>query len=203
MTDLVRMDSFVEGLLDSTSLPPLMDSPYATNADINGTANTITAAHGLQDSKGTMIYPPLGFRSSDGKFTNQMQMQQHGYMAPISGINHPYSQSTHNYNYDQVPNTMIYSQNGNFPYQASSSLGNYLNQQRFNNSVPGNRQCKVEQYSSNLTRSQDTGLSTDLTTEISSKQQVDRSKPTYNNEDAEGTSAAGRLADLDSFWDFQ
>lgn len=197
------MDSFVEGLLDSTSLPPLMDSPYATS-DINGTANTVTATHGLQDSKGTMIYPPSGFGSSQGKFTNQMQMQmqQHGYMAATSDINHPYSQSTtHNYTYDQVPSTMFYSQNANFPYQASSSLGNYLNQQRFNNSVPGNRQCKVEQYSSNLTRSQDTGLSTDLTTEISSKQQGDRSKATYN-EDAEGTSA-GRLADLDSFWDFQ
>ncbi|KAK1397605.1 NAC domain-containing protein [Heracleum sosnowskyi] len=200
MTDLLRMDSFVEGLLDSTSLPPLMESPYATSADINGTTNTITTAHGLQDSKGTTIYPPSYFRSSDGKFTNQMQMQQHSYMAP-TGLNHPSSQTTQFYTYDQAPNTMFYSQNVNFPYQASSSLGNYLQQQRFNNSIPGNRQCKVEQYSSNLTRSQDTGLSTDVTTEISSKQQVDRSKPTYN-EDAEGTSA-GRLADLDSFWDFQ
>ncbi|KAL8147119.1 NAC domain-containing protein 46-like [Apium graveolens] len=202
MTDLIRMDSFVEGLLDSNSLPPLMDSPYTTNTDINGTANNITATHGLQDLKGTIIYPPSGFRSLDGKFTNQMQMQQHGYMAPTSGINHPYSQSTHNYTYDQVPNAVFYSQNANFPYQGSSSLGNYLNQQSFNNSIPGNRQCKVEQYSSNLTRSQDTGLSTDLTAEISSKQQVDRSKPTYNQDADQGTSA-GRLADLDSFWDFQ
>ncbi|WOG99927.1 hypothetical protein DCAR_0519283 [Daucus carota subsp. sativus] len=186
------MDSFVEGLLDSNSLPPLVDSPYAANANINATTDTVTTNQ-LQDSKGT-IYPPSFFGSSDQKFTNQMQ--QHGYMAPAPGI----TQNTHFYSYDQVPNTMFYSQNVNFPYQASSSLGNYLHQQRFD-SVPNKRQCKVEQYSSNLTRSQDTGLSTELTAEISSKQQMDRSKPTYN-EDAEGTSAS-HLADFDPFWDFQ
>ncbi|WOG97968.1 hypothetical protein DCAR_0417309 [Daucus carota subsp. sativus] len=188
-------DSFVvEGVEGSPSLSSLMDSPYNSYVS-NANYNAIKHEEG---SKGT-IFAPSFPAASDGKFANQMQ--QHSYMTP--NTNHQSTQITYFQNYDQMaPNSILaYTQNANVPYQGSSSMGNYLQQQRFS-SVASNGQCKVEPYSSNLSRSQDTGLSTDLTAEISSRQEVERSKPTYNADHVERASA-GQLEDYDSFWNFQ
>ncbi|GLT78010.1 hypothetical protein SLA2020_495600 [Shorea laevis] len=79
----------------------------------------------------------------------------------------------------------------------------------FSNTISGTsgleRQCKVEQFSSNqsamVSRSQDTGLSTDMNAEISSvvsKQDVGSNR---SYDDLDGPSI-GPIADLDCLWDY-
>lgn len=164
--DLTSINSFVDGLLDTSSLPPLTDSPYFNNNERQ------------DDFKGTVLANPS--------------------MNPIT-----YYQTAPTTNY-KVPNSILY-QNA-IRYQATSStVVGYPHQQRIINSIPNilgsansmqtanqalERQLKVEQFSSNqsiVSRSQDTGLSTDMTTEISSKQDVDE---------------GNQYQDLDSFWSY-
>lgn len=222
-TELMSMNSFVEGLLDNTSLPPLMDSPYSNNTNGIVTNNE-------DDFKGTTI-TTTSTRSSGGNSfsyfpTNQIQIQQqqNNYMTNFNPTNYQTSTpSTNNY---QIPNSIFYSPNGipipnaNFPYQGSSTPLGYLHRQRVNNSLSSfsglanyqqtaanqalERPLKVEQFSSNqsmVSRSQDTGLSTDLTAEISSKQEVDRSQQSYGDIDGRPNLVAP-LSDLDSFWNY-
>ncbi|XP_074379789.1 uncharacterized protein LOC141720971 [Apium graveolens] len=218
MLDLTRMNSFIEGLLDSPlSPPPLSDSPFPAknerpNALKSSNINNInTSLSNIQDSRGTALanYPanyPIATKSLDA---NTLSVYYHQpQMLPQHYSSTSFNPST---NYDRMPNSSIYySQN---PYHTSATtLDNLLHQQRLDDfvpNIPGSynppqitdealpRHCKVEQFSSNqsmLSRSQDTGLSTDVTTEISSAK---------NNRDDVGSFHEiedGPLSDLDSFW---
>lgn len=181
--DLTSINSFVEGLLDTSSLPPLTDSPYFNNNERpnDSTYTKISGTNTEDDFKGTVL------------INTSMNPN-----CPST-----YYQTTPSTNY-KVPNSVLY-QNA-IRYQATSStVVGYPHQQRIINSIPNilgstnsmqtanqalERQLKVEQFSSNqsiVSRSQDTGLSTDMTTEISSKQEVDE---------------GNQYQDLDSFWSY-
>lgn len=108
-----------------------------------------------------------------------------------------------------MPNSILYSQN---PY--------ILHQKRLDNSIPNYTgfdslkkptnqvpewQCKVEQFSTNhsmVSQSQDTGLSTDITTDISSKQEENKGNILRHFDDTEDHSVICPLSDLDSFWNY-
>lgn len=206
LLDLTRMNSFVESLLDSpSSLPPLIDSPFheekpnALNfTNIDGT----TTSSSVQHYSGTSLahYP------KNTLYYHQPQMQPQNYNPTSFNPNNTPISST---NY-QMPKSVTYSQN---PY--------LLHQKRFDNSIPNYTgsdslkqltdqvpewQCKVEQLSTNqsmVSQSQDTGLSTDHTTDISSsKQEENRGNIVRNFDDTEDHSVICPLSDLDLFWNY-
>lgn len=202
MLDLTRMNSFVESLLDSpSSLPPLIDSPFPeekpnalnfTNI-INGTSSS-----NVQHYIGTSLphYPKMTAMSSDGNtfYYHNPQMQPQNY-------------NPTNY---QMPNSVVYSQNPYLLHQKrlDNSIPNYPGSDRlkqFTNQVP-EWQCKIEQFSTNqsmVSQSQDTGLSTDITTDISSaKQEENTGNILRNFDDTEDHSVICPLSDLDSFWNY-
>ncbi|KAK1393198.1 NAC domain-containing protein [Heracleum sosnowskyi] len=219
MLDLTRMDSFnIEGLLDSPLLPPpLLASPFPgkhekPNASNSTKINIYTSPSNIQDSTGAALANyPITTTPFDANtlsvYYHQLQMQQQSNYNPTS-----FNPST---NFYKMPISMPHSQN---PYHTcATTLDNLLHQQRFDHFVPNipgsynpqqittdqtlQRQCKVEQFSSNqsmVSRSQDTGLSTDVTTEISSaKQEKNRDDvgSFHNIEDCP-------LSDLESFWSY-
>ncbi|KAM7500334.1 hypothetical protein LguiA_024748 [Lonicera macranthoides] len=174
MTDLLRMNSFVDNLFDeSPSLPPLMDPPNNNNySNADAPSSSFSNINSEEEFKNFFINP------------NNFAFNPTNYQPNPS---------------NQTPNPIFYSQfpypNTNFPnYQASSSsMGNYLDKERIGSIFQSNNldQCKVEQFSSNqsmVSLSQDTGLSTDVNAEISSKQDMGAS--------------VGPLSDLESMWNF-
>lgn len=172
MTDLIRMNSFVDNLFDeSPSLPPLMD-PHNNYSNTDAPSSSFSNINSEEEFKNFFINP------------NNFAFNPTNYQPNPS---------------NQTPNPIFYSQfpyqNTNFPnYQASSSsMGNYLDQERIGSIFKSNNldQCKVEQFSSNqsmVSLSQDTGLSTDVNAEISSKQDM--------------AASVGPLSDLESMWNF-
>lgn len=216
MLDLARMNSFVEGLLDSPLLPPLMNSPLPENNEKPNASNstnitTNTASGNIQDStEAALAYYPITTRSLDA---NTLSAYYHQLQMPPQSYNPSSFNPGTNYKMPNAP--MYYSQN---PYHPSSAtLDNMLHQQRFdhfipnipgsyinpqqitNQALPGH--CKVEQFSLNqsmVSRSQDTGLSTDVTTEISSAKQENDRNDVGSFHDIED----GQLSDLDSFWSY-
>ncbi|KAK1367350.1 NAC domain-containing protein [Heracleum sosnowskyi] len=213
MLDLARMNSFVESLLDSpSSLPPLIDStfyeekPNALNfmTNINGTTSS-----SVQHYIGTSLahYPKNTTISYDKNTIYYHQPQMHPQNYNPTSFNPSNTPISINY---QMPNSIVYSQN---PY--------LLHQKRFENSIPNYSgsdslkqltnqlpewQMKVEQFSTNqsmVSQSQDTGLSTDIMTDISSsKQEENRGNIIRNFDDTEDHSVICPLPDLDSFWDY-
>lgn len=206
--DLTRMNSFVESLLDSpSSLPPLIDSPFLQNepkpnalnfTNINGTTSS-SVQHYSQTS--LPHYPKTTAMSSDGNtiYYHHPQMQPQNY--------NPTRINSTNY---QMPNSIIYSQNPYLLHQKRSdnSIPNYAGSdslKQLTNQVP-EWQCKVEQFSANqsmVSQSQDTGLSTDITTDISSsKQEENKGNILRHLDDTEDHSVICPLSDLDSFWNY-
>ena len=200
---LLRINSFGDDLLDISSLPPLMDPSFSD-----------TNKSGYVDSNN---FP---FKGSSSYFSNDHQQQQQDqkmFQMPTNTSYHNPIPNQGLYPQTQVPNQYPF----NFP--ANPIQSGYLHQGRStgtSSSIPSSnygfgvneqgileRQCKVEQFSSNqsmsmVSQSQDTGLSTaDMNAEISSlvsKQQDDRS---YDDL-IEGPSL-GPIADLDRFnWDY-
>lgn len=212
MTELTRMNSFVEGLLDSPSLPPLMDSPYSNNTNGNIVTNNEDEFKGTTTRNSFSYFP-----------TNQIQIPNNCCMTNFNPTNYQTStpppppssnsNSSNNNNY-QIPNSIFYSQNGIFPNAnnlgSSSPLGYLHSLSSFSGleqTAALERHLKVEQLSSNqsmVSRSQDTGLSTDLTAEISSKQQVldRRSQQSYGDIEGRPINSVAPLSDLDSFWNY-
>lgn len=178
-TDVTRMNSFVDDFFDNNnSLPPLTDSPNLYNN----------------------IYAETNFkgRSSDGNslshFSTSMnnnhqllQMQQDHKNFTFPHNNYTYQASASN----QTPNSIFYPQiplpNNNYHKEIIDSI------------LIG--QCKVEQFSTNqstVSISRETGLSTDLTAEISSVvSKQDMGASIRSSEDLEGP-----FLDFDSIWNY-
>ncbi|KAG9458561.1 hypothetical protein H6P81_003069 [Aristolochia fimbriata] len=200
---MLRMNSFVDDLLDSSSsLPPLMDPPYST---LTSTRPGSSFFHNEDDD--------------DYRGMTHMPMASPG---TVQGGNvDPQSSSVY-----QTPLC-----NPVFPVQGSANLGTYLHQvNRFGNAVPSftttgfgcspdqailralesgqeipglRKPCKVEQFSNQSMVSQDTGLTTDVHAEISSG--VSRSNNRSYHEDGPSSAAAAAAAgpiDLESLWSY-
>lgn len=216
ISGLMRMNSFGDDMLDSSSLPPLYDPPYFNtnrpdSSFIEGNddsgKNTI-AASGATD--GTyMSYFSTGMEDQqDQKIfisNNQPHIKHQGNQCnpPPNPVTYPPTTLSNpllsipgadNLGYlHQVRNNSI----SNFPI---SGYGNYdMVMLSATSRASGlKRQCKVEQFSV----SQDTGVSTDVHTEISSvasKHEMGSSSGCY--EDLEGPSSAGPVY-LDYLWNY-
>lgn len=216
----MRMNSFGDNdLLDCSSLPPLMDIFPSSN----------TKRHGDNYIEGTPSYFSmrenhlLQLKQQDQKI---FQLPSNNYI-PVStrqgSLSHP---TVNPMLYPQIsagPNTP-------FSYQANPNPGYSLQGKTIsipsvtdtysygltghnilraieandNGKSGAERLCKVEQFSSNqslVSLSQDTGLSTDMNTEISSvvsKQDVGSSR-SYQDLDGQ---AVGPVADLECLWNY-
>ncbi|CAK9138686.1 unnamed protein product [Ilex paraguariensis] len=222
-TDLMRMNFFVDDLLHSPSLPPLMDLP-----DSNNDRPSSSFTNGEDEFKGTATSALV--KSSYGNYlsyfsmntdNNQLQMQQDHKSLFIPPNNYTFNTSYQN-NSNLYPQVAL--QYPHFPFQESPNLG-YFNRDSID-SIPNytgsvvrgtdqtnlralaanhrtfdpENQCKVEQLSSNqsiVSHSQDTGPSTEMTAEISSV--VSTQDKSY--EDLE-TPSVGPLSDLSSLWNY-
>ncbi|XP_050223984.1 NAC domain-containing protein 87 [Mercurialis annua] len=151
--DLLRMNSFGEDFLDfNSSLPPLMDPN-------NNSARP--SSSNLNEIENDEFKSARQFDANSNYFTQ-------------------FSTSNNNQNYVHQPsNFSFYPQIPNFTFQTAPNPSFGANDQTLLRVLAGNSnnqfQCKNEPFSSNhsvATRSQDTGLSTDMNTaaEISSKQ---------------------------------
>ncbi|KAL5719379.1 hypothetical protein ACHQM5_012167 [Ranunculus cassubicifolius] len=182
--------SFGDEPFDSPSLPPLLDSPY-----INNNTNQLPYSTNL------------GGGGENFNINSSRQLDNKNFISSNTYTTLP---PNNNY-YPQVPFP-----NHLFAFQGPSQ-SSYMNNPDFQNhqailralagnnaSYDTNRQCKVEQFSSNQSIvSQDTGLSTDITTEISSVPSKHDMGGNRGYEEFEGpSSSAGGVADLENLWDY-
>nr|WLK83179.1 NAC protein 5 [Casuarina equisetifolia] len=200
--DLLRINSFGEDLLDCTSLPPLMDPSFSNairpSSHFSMRENQHQPLH-QQDQK-IFHQPPNNYTpiTTYQPFNPSLYQQ-------TSGPNPSFS--------FQVNPNPVYLHQGR-----SSSIPGVADTYGFGVTEPGilrsmasnsgksdlERQCKVEPFSSNqsmVSRSQDTGLSTDMNNEISSvvsKHDVGSSRP-YDDLEAPSISP---IAELEGLWDY-
>lgn len=206
---LLRINSFGDDFLDYSSLPPLMDPPNYSN---NNRPSSSFSTDGDYDFKGLNNYHPTTINNNNN---NNFLVQ------PPSTSNFQTQTTSSNY-HPQIPLFSSYQTGLNPGYlhrgRSTSTDQDILRALVANNNDTSrwdknnNQQCKVEQFSSNdqsmISRSQDTGLSTDMnTTEISSvvSKQVDNNNnnnmgATKSFEDHLEGPAIGSIVDLDSFW---
>ncbi|KAK9290038.1 hypothetical protein L1049_008201 [Liquidambar formosana] len=219
---LPRMKSFGDDLfMDSpNSLPPLVDPPnYFDNSRPAGSSFT---TDGEDKLKGTTTTPTASSQRlmSDGNYLHyfssnmmndhpvlQRQQDHKTFLPPpnhyTTNANYQASTPTNSNFYPQIPLP-----NPQFPFQASLSPINinpgYLHQESSTSGLE--RQCKAEQISSNqsmVSLSQETGLSTDINTEISSVVSKHEIGSIRSYEDhLEGGPPVGPMADLECLWDF-
>ncbi|RZC45326.1 hypothetical protein C5167_038275 [Papaver somniferum] len=219
---LLRMSSFSDYLLDSTasSLPSLLDhghylsgtSKPRSNLVQNGTgkfnetptAGSRSGHHHLFNS-GTTIdehqkHPTPILSSNTPQQSSYYPIQQNPYLNQFSPFNRGYFNQEKN-NFSLVPN-----------YPSSNLSGHdqaLLRALVANNDLYRlkSNQCKVERFSSNqsvVSLSQDTGLSTDRKTEISSVvSKNDMPSNTRSNEDMEEEPSSDcPVAGLDCLWNY-
>lgn len=219
---MMRMNSFVDELLDSPPwLPPLMDPPatHFDPADRPGSSYTasdknITNNHnqnnGDKKFKGLVDHEnyPSYFSHDQSQILQRDQDYKNFIVAP------------YNYNFDTNSFQMspfINGQQSNFP----SILANSFSTTNFPNSSTGSthymnrasgleeEECKVEPYVANNTNqsskisvtSQDTGISNDMTTEISSSSMQERGMRPYDHPD-DHQIAPSALSELDSLLEY-
>ncbi|GLT29341.1 hypothetical protein SLA2020_042140 [Shorea laevis] len=194
VSELLRINP--DDYLDYSSLPPLMDPPpYTTSSD--HPSSSFLGGDGEDEFK-----VMSSSRSTDGNYlsSNVMIPTNQNLLQPAPNTGYQTGSS--------IYNPSIPPQNPLFPYQSSPN-STYLHQGRSVTGFGGHdqailralaakadtRQCKMEQFSSNqpslVTLSQDTGLSTEINNEISSRNEIGSSK-TYE-EDMEG---------LECLWDY-
>ncbi|XP_059667455.1 NAC domain-containing protein 87-like [Cornus florida] len=224
ITGLMRVSSgsFVDDLLmdcpSSNSLPPLME-PFYSNSERPSSSLGYGSTEDAE-FKGTTKPSPM--RSSDGnylminsyldqQFQRQQQDHNNNFLMP-TGVYNPSNQTMPNnifYPQTQLQNPMA------FPMQAFDSIPSF---QPSSGLMKGSndailrslgteqleRQCKVEQFSSNqsmVSLSQDTGLSNDMTAEISSVvSKQDMGSNTTRSYDQQDLDQGGHISDLDCFW---
>lgn len=203
--DLLRMNSFENDFLDSSSLPPLMETPFS---------NTNRPGYGENEFKGTSSYFSMQQKQQDQKnyhLPTNSYTYQPGLSDPIGNINpNLYPQipipnpsfSFHQANPNLNPNPGYLHQN--YGYGGTDQQA-FLRAFSVDNETSGlERQCKVEQFSSNhsmVSLSQDTGVSNDMNTEISSVvSKHDAGGGSRSYEDLEGPSVSP-FEDLGSLWD--
>ncbi|KAL3573780.1 hypothetical protein D5086_024393 [Populus alba] len=212
--DLLRTNSFGDDFLDHSSLPPLMDPPNYTSSFSDADDNEFKAMMTSRSSDGNYFSNTSMLNNNQGF----VQPSNTNYQTPNSSFHLQTPASNPLYTFQTNPNMPVYLQQGksanSFPNFQNSTFGN--NDQTFLRALAaGNsygeasnqleKQCKVEQFSSNqsmVSLSQDTGLSTDVntTTEISSvvsKQETGSHNEFY--ESLEGP-LAGPIADY--MWDY-
>ncbi|KAK6151663.1 hypothetical protein DH2020_014298 [Rehmannia glutinosa] len=206
--ELARIDSFVDHLLDSPTLPPLTDY----NCPNEGPSSSFPTDH-EDESKGHLT-SSRAFLTKNHQF--QMQHDQRNFFVPPQ--NYPPNTSTPFFSPQIALPTSL------FPYQASSSLG-YQQQDGLSSMISypvnvfpfkGADQAnlrliapKMEHFSSNnsvISHSQETGLSTEnMANEITSLQSkgdnIIESKKIFDQE-LDGLSFSPNISDLDSLWSY-
>lgn len=183
-SNLLRVNSIGDDLLDFSSLPPLVDPPFSNNTiddhDFKGINPSPSSSNGYcfpsylmnNETNLTNFNGPLMQRSTFSSHQPQTQIQ--------------------------IPNTPL----------NENMLSNYSYMNQGNNSngyIYGleNKECKMEQFSTNnsmVSISQDTCLSNDINNETSSvvsKQEIGRNATLY--EELEGPSSIGPLSNLESW----
>ncbi|KAF5473675.1 hypothetical protein F2P56_005648 [Juglans regia] len=217
---LIRMNSFGDDLLDCSSLPPLMDIPPFSN----------TERHGDNNFEGTPSYFSMRenqllqlkhldqniFQLPTSKYTPVTTYQASFSHPTVKAVLYPQISAGPNppFSFQANPNPgyLLRGKTISIPSVTDRAYGYAITGQGILRAIEANvngksdveRLCKVEQFSSNqslVSLSQDTGLSTDMNTEISSvvsKQDVGSNK---SYEDLEG-SAVGPVADLECLWDY-
>lgn len=223
---MMRMNSFVDGLLDSPPwLPPLMDTPSSqydpnrpgssfTHSDNNNTTNNHNENSSAQKFKGLVEHENYPTYFSH----DQSQMLQRDQDCKNFNV------SPYNYNFDtnsfqmspfigdhqsNFASTLGNSFSTDFPYLSSGS-SRYVDQ---TSGLEGDtdkavRQCKAEPYVANNTNqsskfsvtSQDTGISNDMTTEISSTSMHDMGMRPYDHSDDQP--APSTLSEFDSLLEY-
>ncbi|XP_031262548.1 NAC domain-containing protein 87-like [Pistacia vera] len=220
---LLRINSFGDDLLDYSSLPPLMDPAYHSSkpgSSFTDNENEFKAINTASTS-----------RSLDGNYLSNLHTNNNnnhqGFLHPPNSTNYP-TQTSNFYpqipissnpsllSYQSTPNPAgclhqgLRNSSGAITSITGSGFG--ANDQAIlralaagnESSKMENNPCKVEQFSSNqsmVSRSQDTGLSTDMnTTEISSVVSKQDMAGNTSYEDLEGPSVGCSIADLDSFY---
>lgn len=226
---LTRVNSFGDDLfIDSDpSLPPLMDPVNYSNE--NNRPGSSSFHDGEDKFKGTTVAPLARFMS-DGNYlpyfpmNNHHQPQDHKSFPMLPTNNNNYFNNNYGATLplsNPTPNSNLYSHPNPISSFQASPYPAYLYQDKStsSNSIPSfgfkgvhhetfgiERQCKVEQFSSNhsmVTLSQDTGLSTDMNNEISSVVSKHEMGSSRNYDDFEGPSqSVGPMVDLDCLWDY-
>ncbi|XP_071710811.1 NAC domain-containing protein 87-like [Rutidosis leptorrhynchoides] len=212
---LIRINSFVDGLLDSPPwLPPLMDAPAAqfdpnrpgSSSDKHNIVNHHHENSSVHKFKGLVEHENYPTYFSQDQ--TQMLQRDQDYK---NFIDAPY-----NYNFDtnsfQMSPFMGDHQN-NFESTIANSFSANFQYVDQTSGLDGEadkviRQCKVEPYVVNNTNqsskismtSQDTGISNDMTTEISSASMHDMGMRPYDHSDDQ--LAPSTLSELDSLLEY-
>ncbi|XP_068663405.1 NAC domain-containing protein 87-like [Aristolochia californica] len=213
---MLRMNSFMDDLMDSSSLPPLTDLPYTSRPDSTFLNDEDDDFKGISTAS-SLMRAPEGIHMPYMSSGMGAERQDHkSYILPNTVQGNPQSSIY----YPQIPLS-----NPVFPVEGSPNLG-YLHHVRSNTiqsfpptgfsspdqamlralasiqEVAGLRKpCKVEQFSNQSMVSQDTGLTTDVHTEISSGVSKHEMSSNRSYEDLEGPSSAGPI-DLESLWSY-
>lgn len=165
---------------DDPSLPALLDSPYINNTN----RNEDTPRFNADDNKGFTFsnnYPI--HMNNNANYYPQLQYQNPAVFQFQGTMNSGYM-------HPQMNNTDFTNPRHQEILRALASNVRYEHD--------SNRQCKVEQFSSNQSMlSQDTGVSTDVTTEISSG-----GNRTYDDFEAPSSSGVGQVVDLETLWNY-
>ncbi|XP_077234493.1 NAC domain-containing protein 100-like [Tasmannia lanceolata] len=201
--DMLRISSFGDDLFDSSSLPPLLDPPYF---NVNTTTSGIRPLEGVhmpysagidnhQDHKNFLSNNYSNINSQENPPQNSSFYPQISLQNPLFSL-----QGSANLGYlHQVGNNSI----PNYPNLWSSDQGILRGLAATNETSGLKTQFKMEQFSSHSMVSQDTGMSNDINTEISSvvsKHEMGSDDRSYD--DLDGPSSAGPLVDLEGLWSF-
>lgn len=192
-SNLLRMNSIGDDLLDFSSLPPLVDPPFSNNTiddhDFKGINSSPSSSNGY-------CFPSYLMNNEINLTNNYHATNQGNFNGPLMQSS---SSSSHQLQPQiQIPNTPL---NENMLSNYS-----YMNQGNNNNGyIYGleNKECKMEQFSTNnsmVSISQDTCLSNDINNETSSvvsNQEIGRNATLY--EELEGPSSIGPLSNLESW----
>lgn len=220
---LLRMNSIGDqhDLLDYSSLPPLMDPSY----------NNKPSSFNEDDFKGTNPISSSSTKSpSDGYYLPSFSINNHHHMIKpedqrnyemntiptinyTSNLSNPMGNNNNTFSHSQFQKNLLLPEY--YVHQNRiSGFGNNNNNhddQAFLRAFASNnnndyisvleKQCKVEQFSSN--HSQDTGLSNDRnTTETSSVVSGRNRASLYEDLDQGPASVAPALSDLECLWDY-
>ena len=232
ISSLLRMNSFGDELFDSTSLPYLLDVPHYFNN--TNTPNSSYSIDGENESKGTTTSTTVGSNAilpNNNNFSylhtnmNDQQSKSFSYQGGHNQYNNTITTMAPNSStfYQIPPLNPFFSSSNLGLFQSSSGLSTSPVDQAIlralaststgNYGLKSRDECKVEQFSSNhsvgggVSLSQDTGLSTDRNTEISSvvsKHEMGISNRSGDDQDLDGpsSSATPGLGDFDCLWNY-
>lgn len=219
---LIRMNSFGDDLVDCSSLPPLMDIPSFSNTERHGDNNVegTPSYFSMRENRLMQLKHldqkifQLPASNNYNPVTTYQASFNHPTINPVlypqisAGPNPPFS-----FQANPNPGYLLQGKTTSIPRVTDTAYGYGIAGHGILRAIEANdngksgveRLCKVEQFSSNqslVSLSQDTGLSTDINTEISSvvsKQDVGSNYRSY--EVLEGP-AVGPVADLECLWDY-